>query len=352
MKKSSFLHEVRELIDNKQPDSLKRLFVEVSRYIPRDACDDVLALLSKPSEVPIYDFGKDLLSSTQVLCERVRNGEYELSFEYEEGNYRGYWSDDLMLVDQNGLGEQIEALLKAALHTFVEKRYAEAFQVFDELYTLEIPCKNNDDIDISSFFSSGTIGLDKLEVLRCYAYTALMVLRGNERIEKLFKIVRRKIDIHDIVSVGMDEIPERDEFSHLWVEYLMKQESRYYHEMLVSAVRFRDAEIPDTVVTRTHSEVFDLDEEDELLKICQWMTDRGLPSGELYYEAVDENGENAIVIDLAFPTGIQSGLTEPVALMLNEEPDKIGRASNNGYKVFLSTESFIEHMEAQYANVG
>jgi tetratricopeptide (TPR) repeat protein len=238
MRKTVFMQEVRERIKNKPPDALRRLLIEFAHYIPRDEYEDVVLLLEETSDVKDQNKGIDLLTSVRKLCESVENGEYDFSYDYYEGGYGGYWSDDDMLIDQDGLGEEIEALLKAAICSVNEGRYAEAFQAFDELHSLTIPSEEYDDIDISSLFSYEIISLDEYEVQRHYAYAALMVLRNDARVEKLHEIFINDTDIRDILQVGSAAIPDQSEFSRQWIELLMGKEPRFYEKALIHAVKF------------------------------------------------------------------------------------------------------------------
>lgn len=58
----------------------------------------------------------------------------------------------------------------------------------------------------------------------------------------------------------------------------------------------------------------------EIASVNAWVEEQELPRGELAFELVEEgDGEIAAVLDLAWPEGIQVGLTAPVALLLNED---------------------------------
>ena len=60
-------------------------------------------------------------------------------------------------------------------------------------------------------------------------------------------------------------------------------------------------------------------------------------------------GRQLATIDLAWPDGIQSGLSEPVALLLGE-PAEIREAVNNaGYRYFSDVETFKKYV-ATYIN--
>jgi len=88
------------------------------------------------------------------------------------------------------------------------------------------------------------------------------------------------------------------------------------------------------------------EEEELLLAVSEWMMGKGLPEGELLYELADAiTGRELAVIDLAWPNGIQEGLSEPVALMINEERDAIQIVSHAGFRCFEDAESLKLYIE-------
>ena len=131
MQKSTFIYEVKQRIADKSPEALRKLLIELSQYVPRSDYEDVLALLEKRDEIPAAASNTDLLSAVRELCDSVDNGEYDFSWDLEDGyGYGGYWDDDT-LTDCDGLGEQVESLLKTSMAYVRDKRYAEALQAFD-----------------------------------------------------------------------------------------------------------------------------------------------------------------------------------------------------------------------------
>lgn len=83
----------------------------------------------------------------------------------------------------------------------------------------------------------------------------------------------------------------------------------------------------------------DADEARELADLRAWLTSQGLDAGEMDHELVDEHGHQDAVLDLAWPHGLQSRLTHPVALILNEPPEVADAASNHGYRYFRTTDA-------------
>jgi hypothetical protein len=96
-------------------------------------------------------------------------------------------------------------------------------------------------------------------------------------------------------------------------------------------------------------EVGNLEEEDaELEAINEWVEKKGLPPGTMDYELIDlGDGQQQAVLDLAWPQGIQEGLSQPVAVMLNEAAETISQASSAGYRCFTSAKEFKRYIQAE-----
>lgn len=88
------------------------------------------------------------------------------------------------------------------------------------------------------------------------------------------------------------------------------------------------------------------EEEQELIKLNEWVQSRGFPAGAMAYDLSDaDSGNQLAVLDLAWPSGLQEQLTEPVAVLLNEEAGTVALASRAGFRCFASTSSFKEYVE-------
>ncbi|MCB0168735.1 MAG: DUF262 domain-containing protein [Anaerolineae bacterium] len=87
------------------------------------------------------------------------------------------------------------------------------------------------------------------------------------------------------------------------------------------------------------------DEEELLLKTNIWVDEQGLPEGELLYELTNkETGEVMALLDLAWPLGVQTGLSEPVALLIDEDIQTLEVASEEGFRCFTDVESFKNYV--------
>lgn len=89
-------------------------------------------------------------------------------------------------------------------------------------------------------------------------------------------------------------------------------------------------------------------EEAELEALNAWLVNQGLPRGMIDYDYADpQTGEQIAVFDLAWPTGLQEELSQPVVVLLNEEAAVITLASQAGYRCFTDTASFRTYVEAE-----
>jgi hypothetical protein len=83
------------------------------------------------------------------------------------------------------------------------------------------------------------------------------------------------------------------------------------------------------------------DEDEQKLECAYWAEEQGLPSPQIDFTYADEiSGEQLAVFDLAWPEGIQEGLTQPVAILLEEPLEAEQVANHAGYLFFTSVEEF------------
>lgn len=89
-------------------------------------------------------------------------------------------------------------------------------------------------------------------------------------------------------------------------------------------------------------------EELELEAINDWVRDQGLPLGHMAYDYADAiTGAQKAVFDLAWPEGLQHGLTEPVAVLLNETAEVLSLASTAGFRCFTTGNEFRSYVETE-----
>lgn len=99
---------------------------------------------------------------------------------------------------------------------------------------------------------------------------------------------------------------------------------------------------PSTVLGSISSE----EEEAQLESLNAWVDSCGLPRGTLGYDHADaETGQQVAVFDLAWPFGLQEELSQPVAVLLNEEPETIALASQAGFRCFTDVDMFSNYVK-------
>ncbi len=92
------------------------------------------------------------------------------------------------------------------------------------------------------------------------------------------------------------------------------------------------------------------EEEEELLQRCNaWVMRCGLPEGEMNYELTEpETGQSLAVVDLAWPDGLQSGLSDPVALLIDEDAEIERVVNAAGYRSFTSLSAFQQYVALEF----
>ena len=91
---------------------------------------------------------------------------------------------------------------------------------------------------------------------------------------------------------------------------------------------------------------FASEEEERIIKECnEWMIEQGLPAGEILYELAEPyTKEPLAILDLAWPIGIQEGLSQPVALMIDEEPETEEAVNTVGFRYFNDLTRFKDYV--------
>ena len=92
----------------------------------------------------------------------------------------------------------------------------------------------------------------------------------------------------------------------------------------------------------------DVEEEEALSALNNWVREQGLPEGQMEHELSDpETGEPLAILDLAWPNGLQEGYSDPVALLLGEGQETLQIANDHGYRHFTSAEAFKRYTRSE-----
>lgn len=106
---------------------------------------------------------------------------------------------------------------------------------------------------------------------------------------------------------------------------------------------------PDSFLEGLEMEV--AEEERLLREINEWVRAQGLPDGEDDIEVLDSDTRDCIAtIDLGWPNGLQEGLSQPVALLINEDDETKEAVNQAGYRFFTDIEKFKRYIEREILN--
>jgi len=112
-----------------------------------------------------------------------------------------------------------------------------------------------------------------------------------------------------------------------------------------------DIEVDTTYIARTVQPTpggIESEEEELALQRCnQWVQQQGLAGGEMGYELVDETGSLLAIIDMAWPNGLQPGLSDPVAILIDETDEVEDLVNGRGFRYFTSVEAFKDYVNRE-----
>jgi hypothetical protein len=90
------------------------------------------------------------------------------------------------------------------------------------------------------------------------------------------------------------------------------------------------------------------EEEEQVEALNAWVESRGLPRGIIGFDLSSPvSGDQMAVLDLAWPEGIQMELSQPVALLLNEEAATITLTSQAGYRCFTDAKTLQRYVTTE-----
>ncbi|OQY18625.1 MAG: hypothetical protein B6I36_06505 [Desulfobacteraceae bacterium 4572_35.1] len=102
---------------------------------------------------------------------------------------------------------------------------------------------------------------------------------------------------------------------------------------------------PATVAISVNSGITTDEEEQAIQKLRSWMKEQGLPAGYMEYELTDgDYDEVTVVLDVAWPEGVQQGLSQPVAVLLDEGAEVYRIAGEKGFRYFTVIDDFKKYV--------
>jgi hypothetical protein len=90
------------------------------------------------------------------------------------------------------------------------------------------------------------------------------------------------------------------------------------------------------------------DEERLVQEINAWVAGLGLPEGETLFELTNATtGDAVAVLDLAWPNGLQEGLSEPVTLLIDEDTELEELVNQAGFLFFTDPVTFKQYVRSE-----
>ena len=130
---------------------------------------------------------------------------------------------------------------------------------------------------------------------------------------------------------------------------LATEANRCFEELLHGDTRWMGKAAPVVEAeTPTMGGITSEAEEAELESLNDWVEGQGLPRGQIRFDYADPvTGAQKAVFDLAWPEGLQAGLSAPVVVLLNESADILALASGAGFRCFTSLADFRTYVETE-----
>ncbi len=119
---------------------------------------------------------------------------------------------------------------------------------------------------------------------------------------------------------------------------LAEAANKFLHQLLLGTIPESQSDISafDHDTQPRPASIASDEEEAALIHAMDWMHGQQLPAGELGYELRIEADKESVILDLAWPRGIQQGLSEKVALLIDEDDETLKTASGHGFTCFTS----------------
>ena len=189
----------------------------------------------------------------------------------------------------------------------------------------------------------------------CFLTQDTNLVIGNRRSEEYLPEVQRN-HLGALASqwIPMDErlwrIENYLEFLAARRELLATAANEFLNSLLAGSAPSADGDVEadDRSPLVIPGGIADETESDLLLRTNIWVLEQGLPEGEMLFELIDPETEQPIaLLDLAWPEGLQTGLSVPVALLIDEEMMVLEKASAAGFRCFSNEEDFRHYVEVE-----
>ncbi len=134
-------------------------------------------------------------------------------------------------------------------------------------------------------------------------------------------------------------------------ELLAAETNKRMEDLLHGETRWLEGAVPpieELVSATVPGGITSEDEETILVALNDWVASCGLPRGAMSYDYMEsDTGRPLAVFDLAWPAGLQEELSQPVAVLLDEEPATLALASSAGFRCFTTEADFRDYVATE-----
>jgi hypothetical protein len=150
------------------------------------------------------------------------------------------------------------------------------------------------------------------------------------------------------------ELWKIENFTHFLAarrELLATETNRRLEDLLHGDTRWLEgaaAPVPEQIPAVLVGGITSEDEEEQLISINDWVASLGLPRGVVSFDYTDpDTGRQLAVFDLVWPVGMQEELSQPVAVLINEDSSTLALASAAGFRCFTTEADFREYVSRE-----
>lgn len=148
--------------------------------------------------------------------------------EYED--YSGsYWDSDWVweYSDPNGIGTKLTIAAEFAQDCLNDRRYEEAFDIFEGLLNLNVTAETDDEdisLDLEELNEEDITDMDLTKLALSVLYADYQLRKPEERAEGLYLYfdysIFKDIHVEDMFRMGREELTEQDRFWEDWISLL------------------------------------------------------------------------------------------------------------------------------------
>lgn len=239
-----FISQLTLRLEKFTHEELKQILLEHGMTLPpkeRGGYLDRFVLPEKPKrkkkiEKTTQTDEQYLLQGIKAFGKRAENYEFTCGWGWDDeyGDERA-WGDDSWVSEIDDLFGQIEELYESG-------DYAIAREAYESL--LDIYRGGLEESRFSGYDYDDMIATDIDEVRLKYLRCIYLTEGSSSRPRALFEAISRlsfdalDVNIHGMINVSTEDLPELDQFGHQWIDYLEKQKgSRLTTNLLKEAVR-------------------------------------------------------------------------------------------------------------------